>query len=275
MVAVENTVGKQFYMDGHLSEQLDSIKKKVLKDDDRVFVVDGGEGSGKSVFTMQLAAKVDPNFCLERVAFTPEEFIKIVKGANKYEAVVFDEAFTGLASRASLSRVNNLIVSLMMEMRQKNLFVFIVMPSIFFLERYVVLFRANGLFHVYTSKGERGRWMYFNRSSLKTLYLYGKKFFSYKFPKANFRGRFYEQYVVDEAGYRLMKKKSLDAKAIGVVGVRQDLVMRNRLLRCLVEEFELSTRQVSELVGRYGLELTYVSVSRGVKKARDENSNKD
>lgn len=272
MVVVKNSFGKEFYIDGHLSRQLDNVKEKVLDDDDRVFIVDGGERKGKSVFAMQLACKVDPSFCLERVCFTSEDFIKAVKGAKKYQAVVFDEAFTGLASRASLSRVNNLIVSLMMEMGQKNLFVFIVMPSIFFLERYVVLFRANGLFHVYTNKGQRGRWMFFGRANLKFLYLTGKKFFSYKVPKANFRGRFLNQYVVNEKEYRLGKKKSLDAKAKGVMGVREDLVQRNRLLRCLVDEFSLSVRDVSSLVAKYGLVLTYASVSRGVKKAREESS---
>lgn len=273
MVKVDLPSGLSFYMDGHLDRELDVIKSKVLKDDDRVFIVDGGERKGKSVFAMQLAARLDPNFDLSRVCFTAEEFIKAVKDANRFEAVVFDEAFTGLSSRTSLSRVNNLIVSLMMEMGQKNLFVIIVMPSIFFLERYVVLFRANGLFHVYTSGGKRGRWMFFRKESLKFLYLNGKKFYTYSgagIPRSNFKGRFYEQYVVDEGVYRLKKLKNLEAKSFKVGVNKLDFGRSNRLLWCMSDNWGLSSRELEDLISRYDVRLSFQSIARNIKKVKEE-----
>ena len=272
-MVVELPNGKNFYMDQHLSSELDTIKSRVLKDDDRVFIVDGGERQGKSVLAMQLAAKVDPTFNLSRVCLSAEEFVDAIKAAKKYQAVVFDEAFTGLSSRTSLSRVNNLIVTLMMEMGQKNLFVFIVMPSIFFLERYVVLFRANGLFHVYTTKGKRGRWLFFNKSKLKYLYLFGKKFFSYNakgVPTSAFRGRFFDQYVVDEKAYRLKKRKSLESKTLKLRTNKVDYDSRNRLLWALKKELGISIRDLENLIAGYGIRLSRNAISQGVNKVSDD-----
>jgi len=139
-----------FYQITKLNEKITKADKtKVLpkirkKDFDWVWIVDGVEGCGKSVFALQLAKILDPTFNLSRVCMTPQEFTRAILKAGKGQCVVFDEAFTGLSSRASLTEINRLIVSLMMEMRQKNLFVIIVMPTIFLLDRYVAIFRARG-----------------------------------------------------------------------------------------------------------------------------------
>lgn len=199
----------EFYMDGKLQRQLANIRKRVLqKDEDYFLAVDGEEGGGKSVLTMQLAKFVDPSFCLERVVFTPDAFQKAIMDAKKGQAVVFDEAFRGLSSRNALGEVNKLLVGLMMECRQKNLFVFVVMPSFFLLDKYPALWRCKGLFHVYRRDSKRGFWMFFNKKKKKLLYLKGKSTYSYGFPKTGFRGRFLEQYVIDEEEYREKKKKA-------------------------------------------------------------------
>lgn len=208
-------VKRSLYMDNELrSRILNKIRPKIeLKDHDWVWVVDGAEGSGKSVFAMQLAKVLDPTFDLSRVCMSPDEFTKAIIRAKHGQAVVFDEGFTGLSSRASLSEVNRLIVSLMMEMRQKNLVVIIVMPTIFLLDKYVALFRAKGLFHVYTKEGKRGRWVYFNNKNKKLLYILGKKLFSYSKPRSRFRGRFRDQYTVPEQEYRDKKREALIKKS--------------------------------------------------------------
>ena len=99
-----------------------------------------------------------------------------------------------------------------MEMRQRNLFVIIVMPTIFLLDTYMALWRARGLFHIYTKDGNRGRWVFFNNKSKKELYMRGKKLYSYAKPRSRFRGRFRDQYVIDEKAYRQKKKETFDSK---------------------------------------------------------------
>ena len=206
---------KKLYMDNKLHNQIEEkVKPKIHKKDwDWVWVIDGSEGSGKSVLAQQIAKILDPTFCLNRMCMTPNDFTKQVVNAKKGECIIFDEAFTGFSSRASLTEVNRLLVSLMMEMRQKNLFVIIVMPTIFLLDRYVALFRARGLFHVYLKDGKRGRWIYFNNKKKKLLYLLGKKLYSYGKPRSRFRGRFYDQYTINEEDYRKKKRDCLHDKS--------------------------------------------------------------
>src|SRR3990167_1536057 len=205
---------KQIYMDGKLHEQLiNVVKPDVQKQDfDYVMVIDGEEGSGKSVFAMQIAKILYPDFNLSDVCFTPQQFIKTVTTARKNECIVFDEGFTGLSSRSSLSEINQLLVSLMMEMRQKNLFIIVVMPTVFMLERYVVLHRARGLFHIYMKSGKRGYWGFYNKEKMKRLWIEGKRYFEYSSQRFRMFGRFQNQYTINEAEYRKMKLISLNRK---------------------------------------------------------------
>jgi len=198
---------KTNYMDGYLKTNLDTAKRIIRKDWDMIAAVDGYEGSGKSVFTMQVACYVDTTMTLDRIVFTPKDFQKAVLGANKYQAVIYDEAYTGLSSRAAMSMVNRILVKMLAEIRQKNLFIFIVMPSFFDLDKYVALWRSRILFHVYTADDfERGYFAFYDIDKKKDLYIIGKKFYSYKGVKPNFYGRFTNHYPIDEAEYRKKKK---------------------------------------------------------------------
>jgi len=178
-----------------------------------VFLYDGYEGSGKSIKAMQDAFYCDSTLNLDMIVFTPYEFRKAILKAKPYQAVVYDEAYTGLSSRATMSQINRALVSMLAEIRQKNLFVFVVMPTFFDLDKYVALWRSRALIHVYTGKNfQRGFFGFYNIDRKKDLYINGKKFYSYGKPKANFTGRFTNTYVVDEKAYRKKKKESLVAR---------------------------------------------------------------
>lgn len=117
-------------------------------------------------------------------------------------------------SRNAMSKWNKFIVEKMAEIRQKNLFVFIVMPTFFDLDRTIALWRTRGLIHVYT-KGEsweRGYFVFYNRDLKTKLYIEGKKTYQYKGSKFNYRGRFLNYYPLDEDEYRLKKYQSLIEK---------------------------------------------------------------
>ena len=67
MVVVE-VKGKQFYLDGRLKRQLDLIKRRITKkDSDYVLIVDGEEGSGKSVFVQQICYYIDNNYSIDNM----------------------------------------------------------------------------------------------------------------------------------------------------------------------------------------------------------------
>jgi hypothetical protein len=210
MVKVFVDTDKEFYMDGYLKQNLDIAKAAIKKDWDMLFVYDGMEGSGKSVKAMQDAFYCDPSLDLNRIVFTPNSFRKGIVNAEQYQAVVYDEAYTGLSSRATMSLINRTLIKMLAEIRQKNLFVFVVLPCFFDLDKYVALWRSRALIHVYTKENfQRGSFAFYNADRKKDLYVNGKKYYSYYKPKPNFIGRFTNHYVVDEKEYRKKKKESL------------------------------------------------------------------
>lgn len=212
MVKVESG-GQVFYMDGYLQANIDEAKRVIRKDFDMVFCVDGTEGGGKSVLAMQIAKYCDPTFNLDRVCMTSKEFTDAIMKAEKYQAVIYDEAYTGLSSKDTMGSVNKAICQMLAEIRQKNLFVFIVMPTFFDLTKYVALWRSRALIHVYLHNGfERGYYRFFNTERKKEMYVYGKKTYNYNAQKPNFIGSFTKFYTVDEEAYRQKKFKALQMK---------------------------------------------------------------
>jgi len=277
--------GTRCYMDGKLDTETDKVKKYVGKDDDAVYIIDGSEGSGKSVLAQQVAKKLDPTFDETRMCMNAEEFNSVITKAKQYHAVVFDEAFRGLNSREALGATNKLLITKMMEMRQKNLFVIIVLPSFFMLERYVALHRAKGLFHVYRKNGKRGFWMFFSMRRKQKLYLLGKQMMTYSgkgFPSSNFKGRFYNQYVINEEKYRKRKHESFKADTILVTNrnkseIRDD---RNLILRGLFDDFKnikvlsngsISKTEIARKCKDWGLKVSDPgSVNSAIEKGQEQ-----
>jgi len=274
MAIVERIVDgikRNFYIDDSL---LKSIEKKwkpsvEKKDNDRVVLIDGPEGSGKSVLGQQIGIIIDPTLTIDRICMTPIEFREAVLKAKKGNVIIYDEAFTGLSSRGSLTEVNKMLVELMMEMRQKNLFVIIVMPTFFMLDKYVALFRAKGLFHVYLKNGARGRWVYFNKKSIKLLYLFGKKLYSYKEPKSNARGRFMDGYAVNEEEYRKKKKESL-MKKVRATKSEEYKNQRDICVSILYKELGITQTELADLLNENGWKIKQNTLSEIIKAVRTE-----
>lgn len=198
--------------DGYLKSNLD-IAKGVIKDDwDMVLLVDGYEGSGKSVMAQQCGWYLDNTLDINRICFTPEEFKTAILNSAKYQCVIYDEAYTGLSSRGTMGAINKAIVSMLAEIRQKNLFIIIVMPSFFDLDKYVAVWRSRALIHCKAINFKRGHFYFWDVDRKKELYIKGKKTYSYSAVKPNFYGKFNNLYTVDEKAYKDKKAKSLSEK---------------------------------------------------------------
>ena len=262
----------KYYMDARLKKRMDEgvIPDLATKDKDCFIAVDGNEGSGKSTLALQIAKYVDPTFNLNRVVFDAETFKEAIFKAKKGEAIVFDEAFTGLSSRASLSGVNRALVGLMMQMRQKNLFVIMVLPTFFLLDKYVALFRSRALIHVYESGGRRGYFKVYNQKKKKLLYLLGKPTYSYSGAKwkinTNFRGRFYGVFALGdkemEKKYRAKKMKALETTekepmSAGQVKYREQ---RDIILFALRKSTKMTYEEISNLLGDYDFEMSIAQI---------------
>lgn len=266
-----NEVLIEFYMDERLKKNLDQkvVKQLQKKDKDCVIVIDGKEGSGKSTLAMQIGRYVDPTLNLKRVVFSPEEFRAAVLKANKGECIIYDEAFTGFSSRASLSPVNRVLISLAMQMRQKNLFIIIVLPTIFLLDKYMAIFRTKALLHVYENKGRRGFFKLYNANKKRVLILKGKKDLSYFHKKlyVRFRGQFYGVFALGgpevEQLYRDKKEKALQASEKSSINPTQvkHMEQRNILLYLVRKTMDMPLRKFSEYLSEYGMEISHNQLS--------------
>jgi len=241
------------YIDGALKSNLDVMKKALKEDWDGLVIVDGPEGAGKSVLTQQCAFYCDPTLNVSRIVFRPDEFEKAVLTAEKYQAIIFDEAFSGLASRKTMSTINYSIVSMLAEIRQKNLFIFIVMPSFFDMDKYVALWRSRCLLHVYADKFKRGFFRFYNYKKKKDMYVKGKKYYSYTCVQADFYGRFTNFYPCGKEEYKKKKENSLrsylrqprDTKLSLKREIYTDIIKRMQNNQVM----KLNNNQIAELTG--------------------------
>lgn len=245
----------EFYINKDLRANLDIMKDAVSRDWDFVLLIDGMEGSGKSVLGMQVGKYLDPSLNLDRIVFSPKDFKKAVTNAKKQQCVIFDEAFGGFASRRSMTWVNITLVDMMAEIRQKNLFILIVMPTFFDMDKNIALWRSRALVHVYvTGKFQRGKFKFYNNKQKKLLYLKGRKLYNYNVVKASLRGEFANDYAINEAEYRIKKMEAL--RSLKDEEIKEKVMMqRDAIIYYSNKEYDIPVKKFKEWTKKEGFEL--------------------
>lgn len=241
------------YIANIMKQRIPAWKKDVLeKDKDKNIVIDGREGSGKSVLAQQLAAELDPDFNIDKIAFNSDQFISLVKDPKrkKGDCIVLDEAFNAANSRASMSSVNKAMIGVATEMRQLNLFIIIVLPSFFDLDRYFAVWRCDVLLHVYfNKKGDRGNYIIFPFHTKKNLYIKGKKMYNYNVIKSPYPVcSFAKGYVVDELDYRTKKAEAFRIRKIS----QREEMWKERFEKSLFlikDELKLTDQEIADKLG--------------------------
>lgn len=246
-----------FFIDNVMRNNLDEVRYRVLeKDFDFVTIVDGREGSGKSVLAQQIASYLDPNFNLDNIVFTSEDFIKKIKDprTKKGSCIILDEAFNAINSRSSMSEVNRSMGAIATEMRQKNLFILIVLPSYFDLDKQFAIHRASSLIHVYLKDNvERGQYLIFPRSKKLYLYLNGKKTYNYSKPKSPFPPcKFSNHYTVDEEEYRKKKGDAFKKRTVSNQA-RNWLNQRNAYIKYIKQTIDMSQEELGKIPTNFGV----------------------
>ncbi len=247
---------KEFFVAPIVQQQLGKVKKRVLtKDRDFVMVIDGEEGSGKSVLAQQIAKFLDPNFTLDKIVFNSDDFLKIIKDpkTKKGSCIVLDEAFAAANNRASLTEVNRSMIGVATEMRQKNLFIIFCIPSFFDLDKYFALWRCRALFHVYFTPTEERRYIMFPKDHKKYLYLTGKKTYSYKKPRSPYPPfAFPNHYTVDEEDYRFKKSTAFKKRTVSNQA-RKWMLQRNAFAKYILETLGIAQDDVAKIPANYGV----------------------
>jgi hypothetical protein len=160
-----------------------------------------------------------------------------------------------------MNKVNQSIVRMLTEIRYKNLFIFIVLPTFFDLVKYVALWRSRALLHVYDVNFERGYFAFYDKDKKKELYIKGKKFYSYssRIVKPNFIGRFTNHYVVDKEEY--IKRKRLNAERVKIMEEKVNKYLERDIMIRRMKELgykykdittisNLTTARISQIVNK-------------------------
>lgn len=262
-----------YHLNNSLKSKWDGLREGSLakRGEDRVYIVDGRERWGKSTFTFQQAKYLDRSFNIDRICFTPDQFLDQIRNAPEGSVVVFDEAFRGLSSKASQSRVNKKIVEAMMEMGQRNLIVFIVLPTFFLLELYAAVLRTNALFHIYKDKKGRRRFRIYNYRQKSLLYRVGKKKgFDYGFPKVRIRGIFFSKFPINK---KLYDKKKLDTfrgisdfERAGMID--KYLEKYHKMIYAFRNSHKLSEMKTKKRLKAYGIDISATNIGEITRKQR-------
>ena len=247
---------KKYRMNSLLIKQLDIFVNFVEYDSDVVLLIDGEiEGSGKSTLAQQVgyyfSNKTKQPFGIEQIVFTPKQFKDAVMSAPRFSCVVWDEAYAGANKFRIMAAINQTIISTVQQIRQRNLFIILVLPSFFDLTKYFAVRRSWCLLHCYLQPQidihsddkldfnkpvlQRGYFKYFSRPAKKRLYNKGKKDEDYDLVKPNFVGMFPADYTVPEDLYKA-KKAEIDTE-------QEKMSERTFIEECLHRGMEIPTLQ--------------------------------
>lgn len=243
-------------MDGYLKELLDAFKDAVTRKNVSVVIIaDGKSGMGKTTILNQCGIYLDPNYNLEKIYYEPKSFLEGLAAAKQGDFLLFDEAML-ISNRSALSEINKMVIIAMSMIRSKRIFVAFAVNSLFDLDRNLSLHRADLLIHVYSgeSQFDRGRFCAFFRAKdgidrLKILYLYGKKFYDYSKPQANFYGVFPDYFVIDPLEYERRKQKSINDFLYGRERILKSQKSRNRLIRWIYDKNFADKNELSLISG--------------------------
>jgi len=224
------------YMDGYLNKNLTEIKASVLaKDFDYVCIISGRVGKGKSTFSQQLAKFFDKDFDESRICFSADEFIETTSNCPKHSAVILDESFEPLNTKISMSPAFLKIQNHLNIIRQRNLFIILVLPSFFDLHKSIALYRSWNLFHVYGEGFEgRGRFVAFSPENKRMLYIRGSKYNNYNAWRGNFHGKFTAKHVIDWKKYEKKKIEHLKAQGENIGRGRVKDLQKIKLIAHLI-----------------------------------------
>ena len=233
------------YMDGYLQANLDHVKHQVTKKDyDGFIIITGREGFGKSTLAIQIGNYLDPNFSINNVVFTAQQFQEATESAKRFSCIVFDETMGYLGSRGATSKFNRMLIKIMSEMRSKNLFIILCIPNFFELDKYPAIHRSTGLIHV----RKRAHFGSYDYRKKKDLYLKGKKFYEYNV-SPNFTGVFGKHFPIDKVAYEHKKQDAINHYQKTEIKDKVYKNQRNLMINLVLRENYMSREELSNLLG--------------------------
>ena len=100
----------EYYMDKTLVDNLNILKKAVRNKWDGFIMFDGVEGSAKTTLAAATAKYLDPNYNIDNVIFTQDQFFEAVDHAKKESVIHWDEFIFGGLSTEAMNQTQNALI---------------------------------------------------------------------------------------------------------------------------------------------------------------------
>ena len=246
---------KSFHMDDTLYRELEKMKYQVLIHNDMgVILIDGRPGSGKSTLAGQIAYFLtDGKFTVNYESFNQKQTFNIMKNMIAGDCCVIDESFDVINKRTAQTSANMLTINMLQQMRSRKVFILILLPSFYDLDKNVSLWLASALLHCYRSPeplGKRGQYVAYNIEGIQKLWLYGRQSYSYslKISQPNFRARFTKYFPINYKQYEEKKRTSLIEKPKEETENSKYYQQRNILIKELKDK-GVSVPDISKKIG--------------------------
>lgn len=298
MVKIEISPGKEIYLDENLMYQLDTLVYNVTSDWDFVIIVSGDRmvRVGKSVLAMSIGAylayRLKSPFSLDNIFLDSQEMINFAQTAHKHSAIIYDEGREGLAASKSGHKLQQDLLDYFAECGQLNHIFIIVLPDFFELKETMAVGRSEYLINVYRKSVElmidmyndgvirpvvrfdRGQFEFFSRKKKQLLYdiAQSKHMKNYGLVKANFIGKFTNNYSIDHDAY-IQKKadalKRFNEKKKEVKATKLDVFRDKEILRLRAEGLSFN-KIVKELDNKWGYKTDDSAVHRYYTKLMEQ-----
>jgi hypothetical protein len=210
VVTVNNN---SFYLHPELKNNLDFTYPKVMSGKYKfIGIVDGRSGYGKTTLVSQFAYYLSKGtLTLDDFCFNKKQALDRIKNSKPGTNVIIDEAFSVANKRTSRGQENMDFLSDLQKMRIKRIFLWIILPSLYDLDKNIILSFTDLFLHVYGKPfGEKGNFAAYDIEGIKNLYLYCRQTLDYKkqFARPNFYGNFTSFFPLDPNEYDKKKESS-------------------------------------------------------------------
>ena len=233
---MERVTEKQYWMDGYLKDNLNSLAYNMKHDFDSLICISGSGlvRVGKSVLAQQIgyfmAYRLGTTMNLDNIVFSGAELISIAKILPKNSVIIYDEARGELDTKKVMENITKNLLDFFAECGMYNHCLIMVLPDYFELPKSVAINRSECLINVIRTTGttndsdgnevvkfERGVFEFYNRNGKKMLYILGKKNYDdYSIGKKyrSFFGEFPNVFVMDKKEYEDKKLKHIQRTRI-------------------------------------------------------------
>lgn len=225
-----------------------------------VAVVEGKPGAGKTTLAIQTAYYLDPTFNNDRIAFNVPQFEKAILNATPGQAVIFDEAVIAMLSLDVFKDTTTRLIKLITQCRKRRLIIFLLIPSIFMLQKYFAISLTDFDLRVLSNQGNRGNFLFYNEERKLDLIIKSQGTFKYRANPSLPIMSFTKYCPIDLGEGSDYDKKKDEAMAHKEFNKKDKTT---ELIWLIHDEYKLGATRLSALMKKYKIPIT-IDMMRGI-----------